>query len=394
MNTTPLSFSATSPLLSLTHNAMTWVEISKSAIEHNITTYKNIVGNNVSLAVVIKSNAYGHGIVNVAMIAEHHPHVAYICVVNVSEALLLRAHNIKKPILVLSYIDASIEEALLNNIELAVFDMATANKINDTARQLGIKATVHLKVDTGLSRLGLRDEQALEFILSVKQLSHTMIHGIFTHLATSEHKDQQYVLHQLDNFNLLINSLEQQGINIPYKHSSCSAALLSAPQTHYNFARLGIGTYGLWPSAENKTLAQLSKLDVQLKPALTWKTRIIHIKHIPADSTIGYDRTYQTNRPTKLAVIPVGYYEGYDRKLSNRSVVMINNRIARIVGRIAMNLTTIDVTDIPDAEVGSIVTLLGSHRSVSAEALAEVAGTINYEIVTRINPLINRILTE
>src|SRR5579859_2267061 len=386
----------TSPLsinFPLQPNSVTWVEVNKSAVEHNIQTYKNIVGPLVNLAVVVKSNAYGHGILNIATIAEQHHSVAYLCVVNLSEALYLRSAGITKPILVLSYIDAPIESALLNNIDLVVFDFSTAQSINLHATTLGLTAHVHVKIDTGLSRLGYRDIKALEMVLRITALKNMSIKGIFTHLANSEHKDQHFVHQQLQNFDAVLHNLDEQNIHIPFKHTSCSAALLSTQQTHYNFARLGIGTYGLWPSSDNKTLAQLSLPHVKLKPALTWKTKIIHIKTVPVESTIGYDRTYQTNRDTKIAVLPIGYYEGYDRKFSNRGVVLINNRCARVIGRISMNLTTVDITDIPGAEVGMPVTLLGDNGPVSAEALAEALGTINYEVVTRINPCIPRVLT-
>lgn len=370
-----------------------WVEISRSAIEHNIATYKNIIGPDVYLAPVIKANAYGHGILQVAPILEQHQAVSYICVVNLSEALVLRAHGIRKPILVLSYIDAPLEQAIIHDIDIPIFDYLTAHHANELAQSLGKKCTLHIKVDTGLSRAGKRYSEAIAFIQQIAGLSHCIIKGIFSHLANSEHKDQKYVFHQLENFNRVIQAAEEQGIHIPLKHTSCSAALLSAPTTHYNFARLGIGTYGLWPSSDNKTLAHINFPQVTLKPAMSWKTRIVQIKTVPEGSTVGYDRTHITTRQTILALLPIGYYEGYDRKLSNRATVLINNRFARVVGRISMNLTMVDITDIPGVEVGMEVILLGDKGPISAEALAEIIGTINYEVVTRINPLLERKVT-
>ncbi len=382
------------PVTPTVHNSTTWVEVSKSAIEHNLQIYKNIVGPLVHLAVVVKANAYGHGIVNVATIAQHNPAVSYICTVNLSEAVLLRTHGITKPILVLSYLDQPYELALINNIDIAVFDLETAKAISTKACALGLTAYVHIKVDTGLSRLGQREQKAHDLVMAIADLPHVKIRGIFTHLANSEHKDQHFVHLQLKSFNTILDLLSNEGIEIPFKHTSCTAALLSTQQTHYNFARLGIGTYGLWPSSDNKTLAQLSYPHVTLRPALSWKTKIIHLKAVPVESSIGYDRTYQTNRETKVAVIPVGYYEGFDRRLSNRGVVVVNGKCARVIGRISMNLTTIDVTDIPGIEVGTPVTLIGSTGPVTAETLAEALGTINYEVVARINPNIDRMITE
>ena len=329
---------------------LTWVEVSKSAISHNIQSYKNIVGPDVKLAIVVKSNAYGHGIAHVASIAQEHDAVDYICVVALSEALHLREQNITKPLLVLSYIDALHESIITHDIDVVVYDLETAQIINDAAQRIGKPAQVHVKIDTGLSRMGMGKNSALNFIRRIKDLPYCNIRGIFTHLANSEHKDQQYVLHQLSHFDQILSELAEHNIEIPYKHSSCSAAVLSTHKTHYNFARLGIGTYGLWPSSDNKTLAHIHYPHFNLKPAMQWKTTVIHVKTVPPESNIGYDRTFQTNRETTIAVLPVGYYEGYDRKLSNRGVVIINDRPARIVGRISMNLTTIDVTDIPNVK--------------------------------------------
>jgi len=368
----------------------TWIEIDRAAFEHNIMSYKSIV-KPALLAPVIKSNAYGHGIAPIAKICDQHESVDLICVVSLSEALLLRSQGIKKPILVLSIVDGDLDEAIAYDIDLVVYDLAMALELNHIGSMLNKKAQVHVKVDTGLSRLGLLQGEAITFIETLHHLPFINIRGMFTHFASSESTDQTYTNQQLENFNFVIQQIEAKGIVIPLKHTSCSAAITANLGSHFTMVRAGIGMYGLWSSDENKQVTKENYPQFSLRSVLTWKTRVIHIKEIPADSYVGYDLTYQADKATRIATLPVGYWDGYDRGLSNKGKVLINNHLVPIVGRVAMNLTMIDVTGL-DVAVGNEVTLLGNHAGVTADDMARHCGTINYEVVTRINPLLPRII--
>jgi len=370
------------------HIASSWVEIDKKALECNIESYKKIISP-AWLAPVIKSNAYGHGIDAIAKILDAHIDVDYICVVALQEAIFLRSIGIKKPLLVLSIIDGELEDAVDHAIDLVTYDIAMVKELDAIAKAKNKTAYVHVKIDTGLSRLGLHNTDALQLIKEIHELSHVFIQGIFTHLAESESDDQTFTNQQRAVYSAFIKQVESLGITIPLKHIACSAAATTNMSTNDTMVRLGIGLYGLWPSEENKQLTQELYPDFHLKPVLTWKTRIIQIKEIPTGSSVGYDRTHCVSKPTRIAIIPVGYWDGYDRRLSNKGTVLINNQQAPIIGRIAMNLSIIDITGLSVLK-NDEVTLLGNQEGLTANDLAQQCNTINYEIVTRINPLLPR----
>lgn len=368
--------------------ASSWVEIDKKALEHNIESYKKIISP-AYLAPVIKSNAYGHGIGPIAKILDAHIDVDYICVVALQEAVFLRSIGIKKPLLVVSIIDGDLEHAIDHGIDLIVYDIAIVKELNAIAKAKDKKAYVHIKIDTGLSRLGLHNTNALHLVKEICELTHISIRGIFTHFAESESDDQAFTNQQRTIYSTFVKQVESLGITVPLKHIACSAAATTNMSSNDTMVRLGIGLYGLWPSEENRRLTQKLYPDFYLKPVLTWKTRIIQIKEIPEGSSVGYDRTHCVSKQTRIAIIPVGYWDGYDRRLSNKGTVLINNQKAPIIGRIAMNLAIVDITGLQvlkDHEV----TLLGNHKGLTADDLAYQCNTINYEIVTRINPLLTR----
>ena len=369
-------------------------EISKSALLHNVASYKAILAPHTVLAPVIKSNAYGHGLLQVGAILDTSSDIGYLCVVSVFEALQLRVHGITKPILVLSIIDGSVERAVEENIDLVVYDLSFAQELNSIAQRLSKTARIHLKIDTGLSRLGMHYQEAEAFVHQCARLSGIEIIGIFSHFAASERSDLSFSHLQLERFFSLIHTLEQKGIVIPFKHFASSAAITSLPESHFTFARLGISTYGLWSSVESKVRMETLHPHFFLRPVMTWKTRVIARKTIPAGSYVGYDCTYQAPIATEIALLPIGYYDGYDRRLSNQSFVKIKDQLFPVRGRIAMNLCIVDVTTCPDIAVGDEVTLLGTEHLLTAEMLAEQCRTINYEFVARINPLIDRKVVE
>lgn len=370
--------------------SLTWVEISKSALLHNIQQYKNVISSEVLLAPVIKSNAYGHGLQEVASILNKTDLVDYICVVSLSEALLLRSQNITKPLLVLSILDTPLEYALLYAIDIVVHDTYSLAAAIKASQKTNLKAHIHIKIDTGLSRLGIHYSQALNFIKKCNKASEVIIQGIFSHYIDAESSKPTLCPLQQKRFDTILKELP---ISIPRIHFSCSAGL-SSLNTNYTFGRFGIGLYGLWPSEHNKKQTLFFHPNFSLKPVMQWKTKIISIKTIPANSVVGYDATLTTTRKTKTAVLPIGYWNGYDRQLSNRGVVKIHNQFAPILGRVAMNLTIVDITSIKNICIQDEVTLLGNEKPINTETVASYCNTINYEIVTRINPLIKRIIIE
>ncbi len=389
-----LSYSDLSFFTPLSSYASSWIEISKKALYHNIAQYRSVIGSNVILAAVIKANAYGHGIVSIAYLAEQNPQVNYLCVVRLTEAILLRQHGIKKPILVLSIIDENPTYAIELDIDLVVYDTQTVDQLYEIAKKLQKKIRIHIKIDTGLSRLGILWDQAVPHIKQWHAREWLDLLGIFTHFAESESSNQEFTQLQQQRFNAVVTHLKNDSIVFPFVHASCSAAMTVSMNYHYNFVRLGIGLYGLWSSTENKQISYKQHTTFSLQPILQWKTNIIQIKTIPAHSWVGYDRTFFTDKEMTIAILPIGYSDGYDRGLSNRGSVMVNNRYAMIRGRIAMNLMMIDITDIPEVHLGTQAILIGQQEKVCADFLATQCNTINYEIVARINPEIARIIVD
>lgn len=366
---------------------ITWVEISRSAVFHNIRALRRLLSPGTELMPIIKSNAYGHGFKAMASLC-----VAgkskWIGVVNAQEAITLQRLHPRLRILILSFFDpAELTTLIRKKIRITIYGLSAAKKINGIAKRLHSKAFIHLKVDTGTSRLGVLPHEAIVLANNIRKLEHVVLEGIFTHFADAENPNQLVTKQQLNQFNIVIAKLEQQGMRIPIKHAACSAALMLNKKTHFSLARAGIALYGL-NSIESKHATVL------LKPVLSWHTRIIQVKRLPAGCRIGYGQTYRTPKAITLAIVPVGYWDGYDRKLSNIGQVLIHGKKCPIRGRICMNLMMIDVTGVRQVKAGDRATLIGYTRAVriSADDLAQQVGTINYEIVTRINPLIPHII--
>lgn len=386
---------------------LTWVEIKKSAIRHNIKQFRRLVGRKVKIMAVVKSNAYGHGMIEVAKIALKSG-ADWLGVINLDEALELRKAIVKTPIFILSYwiadknysaIRASrvveinkIQEAIQKKIDFPVYTFEQAKILSTIANKSRKRANIHIKIDTGTSRIGVMPEQAVNFIKEIQKIPNLNLRGIFTHYAASERKDQSYTNQQTKIFKDILANLRLLKINIPLIHAGCSASTIINRLTYFNMIRLGIAMYGLWPSDDIKNLVKKKKIKFNLQPALSWKTKVIQIKELPRGTFIGYDCTYQTKRRTKIAVLPIGYWEGYDRKLSNSGEVLIRGQRCPVRGRVCMNLTMVEVTHLKNVEIGDEVVLIGrqGREEITTDELANKIDTINYEIVTRINPLIPR----
>lgn len=370
----------------------TWVEIKKQAILYNLRQFRKLIGPKVKLMAVVKSEAYGHGMIKVARIVQKG--ADWLAIVNLQEALGLRKAGIKAPVLVLSYWQPDLANlAIKKNIDLVVYSLAQAKLLSRLAKKLKKKAFVHIKVDTGTSRMGISVDKALEFFRKIKKLPGVEIRGVFTHYASSEEYNQTYTNWQTERFKKLLNQLEKEGSQPLLVHAACSASTIVNPGTHFDMARIGISMYGLWPSEETERLAKAQKIPFKLKPVLSWYARIVQIKTLPKNTCVGYGCTYKTKKKTKIAIVPVGYYEGYDRHLSKKGEVLIHGRRCKLLGQVCMNLTIVDVTRISNVRVGDRVVLIGKDRKekITAKELAKKIGTINYEIVSRINPNIPRI---
>ncbi|MCL4229853.1 alanine racemase [Candidatus Dependentiae bacterium] len=378
MNTSPLS----------------WIEISKNALDHNINQYKQALGSK-QLAAVIKSDAYGHGQLLIAQIYQNNRKVSWLCVSNLSEALFLRNHGITKPILVLGHIDAPLDTIINKNIAFICYEKDLLEHANTVGSYYGASLPIHLKIDTGLSRFGLSPEKALDFIGYAHTLPHITLQGIFTHFAQSQHEDQAFTIEQHRIFTKLLEEITSSGIKIPIRHCANSAAATLLDDDVCTLARIGIGLYGIWPSEAVYINTQTRHPDFNLKHVASWKTRITHIRTLPAGITIGYDRTFTIQQPTRIALLPVGYYEGYDRRHSNNGSVIIRNSAAPVLGRVCMNVTMIDITGIPQAITGDTVFLLADHPGVTPHELAQRIQSFNpREILTRIHKDIPRMIVD
>ncbi len=380
----------------------TWVEIDKKALKNNLGQFKKLIGKQVKLMAVVKSNAYGHGLIATAKIALNSG-ADWLGVDSVDEGIKLRKENIKSPILILGYTLLSrLDDVIKYNLRQTVYSKETIKKLGELCG--GATPTldvgraplqVHLKVETGTSRQGLRKEELLELAKFIGKFSNIKIEGIHTHYANIEDTaDHAYAKAQLKKFKETIEFLKEHNITVPVKHTACSAAAMLFPETYFDMIRLGIAMYGLWPSQETIVSSKEKKKEIKLKPVLTWKTKIAQVKNISADTPIGYGLTERVSSDSKIVILPVGYWDGYDRKLSSIGNVLIKGKRCKILGRLCMNMTMVDATHIENVQPEDQVVLLGKqgNQEITAEEIAQKIGTINYEVVTRINPDIKRVV--
>ncbi len=366
----------------------TWLEINYRAITNNIRTLRTLITGETMLMAVVKSNAYGHGIVASARAAILGG-ATWLGVDEISEALVLRKEGIKVPILVLGYtLPEWYKTAAVKNISLTVSSLDVLQDISDMSFTKPLK--IHIKFDTGLHRQGIMESHIQQSIRIISRASFpAVIEGMYTHFATMEDPlREDYSRMQRDTFKRIITLFALKKIT-PITHAGASSALLFSKEFHFDMVRVGIATYGLWPSREIKRWAK----DTALVPALTWKTIVGEVKLVQKGARVGYDLTHELSRNSRLAIIPVGYWHGLPRALSNTGSVLIGGKKVPIVGRVSMDMTIVDVTDSPRVTIGSEVVIIGNQgaESITADEVAQKASTINYELVTRINPLIPRI---
>ncbi len=373
------------------HNLSTWIEIDSQAIRANWRAFENILGKQTEIMPVVKSNAYGHGMIAVAKICSEWRPKNHLCVASSEEGLQLKLSGIKSPILVLSWIcKKDLELAIKNNLEMPVCNLNQSKVLNFFGRKLGKKVKVHLKIDSGTSRLGVMPGDFPALYRSVKKLPALKIVGVYSHFSSSENKNLSFSYQQLATFKKTISNLPNKIIS----HIGCSASSLVMPESRLDAVRLGISLYGLWPSAETKLKCFKKYPKFRLQPALSFKTRVISVKTVPANSFIGYAQTAKVARKTRIAVLPVGYYDGLDRQLSNNGAVLIGGKRFPIIGNICMNMTLIKVSFGQPIKTGDLVTIIGKSgkEQISADDIAHRLKTINYEVVTRLNSTIPRLI--
>ena len=367
----------------MSNKPRTWVEISAGAVRHNVQTLRHEVGD-VPLLAVIKANAYGHDMVAMARLLSREK-VWGFGVAYGAEALALRRAGVKKKIAALSYWrPTDLPELVRSNIDVVVWDQPSLLKILRLPPNLRRRARVHLKVDTGTARIGFVPHKVVPALLALAKKDVQVV-AIFSHLSSSEERSRSFTEKQINRFATLKEDIA--GAEGTLWHIASTAAAFRYPEARFGLIRAGIGLYGLWPSPETK---QSVNGKISLKPVLAWKTTISQLKVLPAKTPIGYGRTWVTPRQSLIATLPVGYSDGYNRRRSNIAWVMVKGKRALVVGRVAMNLMMVDVTGIKGLKVGDPVTLLGP--GVSAETLAAVDQTINYEVITEINPQIPRLV--
>ena len=364
-----------------------WAEVNLDNIINNINEIKKNI-NAEEIIAVVKANAYGHGAVDVAPVLIENG-ADRLAVAMLSEALELREAGIKVPILILGYTDVAFSEMLINNdIEQTVYSLDYAKELSKKAEALGKVAKIHIAVDTGMGRIGfLPNEKSVEEVVEISKLSNLRITGIFTHFSNADEQDKSYAHNQIEKFNSFINEIEKREVNLGLKHISNSASIIDIEDAHYNAIRPGIILYGYYPSD------YINKDKLKLMPALSLKCQVIHVKELPKGEYIGYGRKFRTERDSVIATLPIGYADGYIRGLYEKAHVIINGKLAPVVGKICMDQCMIDVTDVGPVKVGDEVVLLGEDNGVknNADDIAKMLDTINYEILCMIGRRVPRI---
>lgn len=363
-----------------------YAEINLDAIVKNVDNLMALTKENTGALAVVKADGYGHGDVAVAKAVAQK--VTGYAVATLDEAVNLRENGVKKPILVLGYVDPYEFDILVSyEITATVFDVETAQLLADAARVQKKQAHCHIKVDTGMRRIGLEpDENGIAIVKQITALKELSADGIFTHFAASDETDKTSAEHQFKLFTDFTGRLEKEGIHFIYRHCANSAAVIDMPQVDLDMVRLGIAMYGMYPSDEVK------KEKVELFPALDLKSHITMVKEIPAGEKVSYGGTFTTTRTTKLATVSVGYGDGYPRALSSKGYVLVRGQKAPIVGRVCMDQMMVDVTDIENVTRADIVTLIGKDgdAEITVEEIAALAGTFNYEFVCDLGKRIPR----
>ncbi|MCX6717593.1 MAG: alanine racemase [Candidatus Taylorbacteria bacterium] len=377
----------------------TWIEVDKKAIKHNFNTFKKIIPKRCKLLAVVKSNAYGHNLTEFSKEMENLG-ADFLGVDSITEALALRREKIKTPILVLGYtLPEMIENAISNNISITVSSFETISAIKKIKNK--DRLNIHIKVDTGMGRHGFLFSDHEKLIKELKKINFSTtlgtgnvnVEGLFTHFSSAKNPDNlKYTINQFELFKKWTEVFKEAGFN-PIIHACATSGTIIFPEAHFDMVRIGIGLYGEWPSKEIKDqILKIKDNKIKLKPVLSWKTIIAEIKKLPKGSKIGYDGTKILEKDSIIAICPIGYWHGYPRVLSSKGFVLVKGKEAKILGRVCMDIIIIDITDISNVKVGEEVVVLGKsgNKIIRTSDIASIFDGSDYELLTRINPLIKK----
>ena len=365
-----------------------WAEINLDNLAHNMREVRRITKKGTLVTAVVKANAYGHGSIEASKIFLENG-ADRLAVATLSEGVELRRAGIKAPILILGFIPESQNHiAIENDIIETIFNYESAEAISDTAKKMNKVAKIHIKIDSGMGRIGFRPEnKSIEEIVKISKLPNIMIEGMFTHFAKADETDKSFTRKQFERYKWVVEELKKRGITIPVKHISNSAAIIDMPEYNLDMVRGGIIIYGLYPSDE------VDKKKISLKPAMTLKAKISNLKIVPKETGISYGQIFVTDKESKIATIPIGYADGFTRMLTSKAEVLVGGKRAPIVGKICMDQCMVDVTDVEDVKIGDEVILFGdgSNGCPHIDEIAEKLGTINYEIVCMVGRRVPRV---
>lgn len=367
-----------------------YAEIDLDAIKNNLEHIQKAIDPHTKILAVVKTDAYGHGSVPVARTIESLPYVGGYAAATAEEALELRQAGIRKPILILGYtFPYAYEELIRQEVRMALFRQDMLEQLEKAAERVGKRAIVHVKVDTGMGRIGIRPTpENLSFMRRIAQSEYLELEGIFTHFARADETETENAYGQLERFTNFICMTEQHlGIKIPYHHASNSAGILQMKEANLDLVRAGIILYGLFPSEEITHKADW------LQPALTLHSHLIYVKEVVPGESISYGGTFTAQKKMRVGTVPVGYGDGYPRSLSGRGQVLIRGKRVPILGRICMDQFMVDLTELPDAVEGDPVVLIGKsgQQQITAEELGELSGRFNYELMCDLSPRVPRI---
>lgn len=363
----------------------TWAEVDLSAIRDNVRAIRERVGPKIGIMPAVKADGYGHGAVEVsrACLAAG---AGALCVACVEEGMELRAAGIRAPILILGCsLDDAAPEIVRNDIASVVCDIGFARSLAGAAAKQAKKAQVHVKIDTGMGRIGIQPDGTLDFVRQIVSLPGLELAGLLTHFPTSDEPDHSFTMRQIGVFAELRKKLADAGIRVPVAHASNSGGILAFPQADFDLVRPGIMVYGCYPSP-------IVSKSIPIREAMTLKSRIVFLKHAERGTTLSYGRTYRVDRKSKIATLPIGYGDGYSRLLSNKGEACVRGVRVRVVGRVCMDQILIDVTDVPHVQLGDEVTLYGGgYDYLSVSRVAEKIGTISYEVFCNLSGRVPRV---
>ena len=372
----------------------TWIEINERALTSNIHQLRSI-SSGARFCAVLKANAYGHGLSEVSRIVGR-AGVDCFGVDSIDDALFLRERFPSTLIIVLGFVlPTRFEEAIHHQIELTMYDREGLEELQAVAAKSASQVFIHLKLETGTSRQGVLEEDLQELLKLFQSSKHLVLSGVSTHFANIEEVDTpEYASLQFDRFSQQVKLIQENGLSPEFIHCACSAAIILYPDTHGTLVRSGISMYGIWPSEETQSAARKREFSIDLEPVLQWKTRIAQIKSLPAGTPVSYGLTEILSKRSRIAVLPVGYSDGYDRRLSSKGEVLVSGYRCKVIGRVCMNMTMVDVSAVPNPEKEQEVILLGrdGRNEILANQTADRIGTIGYEILARINSTLPRIV--